>query len=342
MKIVSEYVAPWALVNEDIPIHFIWKPEPSLKTVRVKLPSEFSVVQVLNAEEYSFDPQDNQLSIDCNSLKSNNYFGLIVRSLKKYRKTLVRRPIETSFISHDIVLASRTINATIVRPKLRIAEAPKNLIIDDRVNPRKLFNLTVAHSGLGTAQIKTRVTTHGKIVSSTDSLFLEILKDLFEDVLKQERAEETLEPKSHGFRLDEKWLQATTQEIERYIRKGNIPPEMRREATNRVLQLIENQKTKERVFRLIYTRLRSLLLGALLYYMDRYPEEDIDLPHGGTRTIFRSEVNKLVVRFDYMDSMNNRYSPVRAIINIDDRRTKKDKMFQAPINVRWKREAIEF
>lgn len=342
MDMISEYVAPWALPSEDIPIHFFWVPEPSLETIRIELPPKFSVVEVLNADEYSSGHEGTQLTIDCRALKSNNYFGMIVRSSKKHRKTLVQCPIKVSFISSNEVLSSRILKATVVRPKLKVIDAPKKLIIDDKVNPAKLFNLTIAHFGLGTAEIEMRVVAKGQTVSSPDSLYLEILQELCEEILGGERkSTEEVEPLNHGFRLDERWLQATTREIANQIQKGYIPPEMKKEATQKVLQLLTSETERERILKAIYSRLRRLVLGALLYYMDRYPEEDIYLPYGRIRTIFRSQVKTMKVRFSYNDSMGNRYSPIQVIIEIDDRRTDKDKIFRAPINVTWKREQLE-
>ena len=336
MNIVSEYIAPWALAGEHIPFHFLWMPEPDLNNISVELPPKFSVVEVLNVGKYSSEQEGRRIVIDCGSLKSNNYFGMVVRSMRKYRKTLVQFPINVSFISHDRVLAKRILKATVVRPKLKVVEAPEKLIIDDDVNPKKLFNLSVAHFGLGTAQINMRVTARAKTVSKTDSLYLMILQELCEEILEPKKHEE-VEPVSRGFRLDERWLQATTQEIASRIMKGNIPLEMKEEVTEKVLELLADEKDRERILRAIYTRLRRLLLGALLYYIDRYPEEDIDLPYGRISTIFRSEVERLKIRFNYKDSIGNRYSPIQITIDVDDRRTNKEKIFQAPINVNWKR-----
>jgi len=339
---ISEYIAPWALPSEDIPIHFHWMPEPSLEAIRIELPPKFSVVEVLNADEYSCEYENNQLSIDSSALKSDNYFGMVVRCTKKYRKTLAKCPIKVSFTSRNEELSSRILEATIVRPKLKVVDAPRKLTIDDKVNPRKLFNLTVAHFGLGTAEIKMQVVAEGQTVSSPDSLYLEILHELCEEILGGGSGrKEEIEPVDHGFRLDERWLQDTTQAIADQIQKGHVPPEMKREAIQEVLRLLASETERERILKAIYSRLRRLVLGALLYYLDRYPEEDIYLPYGRIRTIFRSEVKRLKVRLKYNDSMGNRYSPIQVIIDIDDRRTHKDKIFQAPINVAWKREQFQ-
>ena len=95
---------------------------------------------------------------------------------------------------------------------------------------------------------------------------------------KSDQSIDLEEATTHGFTLDERWLKSTTEEIVYQLESGNFPQDMRKETVDDVLQLLEDEKERERVLKAIYSRLRGLLLGSLLYYMDRYPEEDIDLP----------------------------------------------------------------
>jgi aryl-alcohol dehydrogenase-like predicted oxidoreductase len=125
------------------------------------------------------------------------------------------------------------------------------------------------------------------------------------------------------------------------IESGQVPPEMRKEAIEELMKLLEDERERERILRAIYSRLRRLLTEALLYYMDRYPEEDIDLPMGSTRTIFHSEVNKIKITLKYVDSLNNKYPQLKRTIDINDERENKTQIFQAPLNITWKREPFD-
>ena len=339
MNIISQYIAPWALTKEHIPIHFLWEPDPTLDTIDVEL-SDLSVVDVLNVSEYALESDGKRVTIASKALKSDNYFGLVVSYPKKPRRTRIRRPIKVSFLSGDGLLVTRVLQANIVRPKLKLVSAPEKLIVNDSVNPKNLFNLTVAHLGFGMTKVEMEIIAHGNTISKPSSLYMLVLQELIEDLLNPS-VEKEAEPAEPGYTLDEKWLQATTKEIARQIRIGNLPPGLKDDAIQQVMKMLEDEKENKRILRAIYLRLRRLLWGAILHYMDRYPAEDIDLPMGKIRTTFRSEIKQMSIVFTYADSMGNRYSPLKVVIDIDDSRENKEKIFDAPINVTWEIEKFE-
>ena len=76
--------------------------------------------------------------------------------------------------------------------------------------------------------------------------------------------------------------------------------------------------------------------------MDTYPHEDIKLASGKIKTIFKTEVRHLGVTLSYNDSMGNEYPKTRLSIDVDDRRSNKDKAFEIPINIDWKTGPITF
>jgi len=50
MKILSEYIAPWALCNEEIPIHLIWEPDFEYDYIQIHTPPEIVIREFLNIE----------------------------------------------------------------------------------------------------------------------------------------------------------------------------------------------------------------------------------------------------------------------------------------------------
>jgi hypothetical protein len=172
LKVISEFVAPWALPNEKIPIHLIWESEFSYDIIRVRLPKEFKVHEFLNVEDYLIEGS----TILIKKLMTPNYFGLVLYSTEIYKEILTRKEILVEFLFQGQVKYKHTFTARIIRPKLQIIEAPKIIVVKEGIDPRKLINFSVKYSGLGRARIRIEATHLGEIISHTESLYYQILK----------------------------------------------------------------------------------------------------------------------------------------------------------------------
>ena len=48
----SEYIAPWALPKEEIPVHLVWVPEAKFEVIELLLEPEMSVKEFYNVKSF--------------------------------------------------------------------------------------------------------------------------------------------------------------------------------------------------------------------------------------------------------------------------------------------------
>src|SRR3990170_4162275 len=79
MEFINTYVAPWVLAKQVFPIHCVWEHERKLSRIEVIIPDDYELYETLNFTKYNFDKTLNSIAVDANNLKSDNYFGIILR-----------------------------------------------------------------------------------------------------------------------------------------------------------------------------------------------------------------------------------------------------------------------
>ena len=87
VKLISGYIAPWALSNEEIPIHLVWDPSLEYKLIQVETPEGITVEDLFNVQ--SFEKRGPRLTI--NALKTSNYLGFLVSSKKSTSKAACKK-----------------------------------------------------------------------------------------------------------------------------------------------------------------------------------------------------------------------------------------------------------
>lgn len=332
MKVISEFIAPWALAKEDIPIHMIWKSELPYDTIRIRLPEKFKVHELFNVDEHLA----KGLTILIKRLKTSNYFGLVVFASETYKENLTRKEITIEFLSHGEVKYSHTFTARVIRPLLEVMKAPEKIVVREDIDPRKLINLSVKYSGLGTAKIAIKVGHKGATISYTDSLYRQILKRLInEKIFLSHELKEVVS--REDIEIDPESLKKLSEEMVERMKTGRgiLPSDIDQETLREFNEWIKDSKNINKLMNIVYSEIEQLMIGAILYYLDRHPSEDIELIGGITKTIFKSRVKEMIIRIHYKDSLDNEYEPIEIPIKVDDQRKNVERIFEAPINIEW-------
>ena len=337
MKVISEFIAPWALANETIPFHLVWESELPYDLIRVHIPSEFTVSDFFNVDEYVIE--DSTILIK--KLKTHNYFGLVVSSNEIYKEYLKRREIIVEFLSLGEVKYIHPFEARIIRPLLEVVEPPEKIVINEDTDPNKLINISVKYSGLGRARISINVGHKGEIISHTDSLYYQILKRVIGGRRFLDTFKEDVELRPKDLQINGEGLKELTEKMIKGMKEGIIPPDLEPDSLKNFGEWLKQSGSMENLMKIIYSEIEQLMIGAILYYLDRHPKENVELIDGITKTIFRSRIKEMNIKINYKDSINNDYDPIEVQIKVDDQREKADKIFEAPINIEWITERID-
>lgn len=324
-------------------MHCVWTPEENLRRIKLTIPENYNLSDTLNFTEYDFDETSRTISISIDNLKSNNYFGVILTYPNIIEDIEKRDEVTVYYLdAEDNVLDKLIFRTRIVRPKLELLHVPKEILIRDNTNPKDLINLEVLHRGFGTAYLSMNVTHSGTDISKVDSIYFDVLRNVFEKILSSSIGEEE-GVLFDDFEVDEEILKKTAEKILRQSDRGGLPFDLDEEQIEEVVKILKDETRMETVYRIIYSSLRSILLAALLYYGEKHPEEDIKLLYGQTAADMKNKIDELDITMNYYDSMLNDYPPLEAKIKVLDMRTLKDTpyVFKAPINIRWKKDVLE-
>lgn len=337
MRVVSEFVAPWALPNEEIPVHLTWESTDTLSGIKLSVPEEFRVREIFNVKRDNIDNEERY--IPASELSTQSYFGFLVTCTKIYDDFLVEKEMVVSFLFDNGQIERRVLRTKIVRPLIKLHKKPEKVEINDSSNLKKLFNFGVTHSGLGRAQVNLVVSRKGVAVSHMDSLYFKILEELIkENAFIQSKYDIVIDEKD--VEIDSQWLHDESERMVEKLQQGEFPLE--RELEERVLEILKDESLKSRLTGAIYSRMRRILISRILYYLDKYPNEDIELAYGNVKTMIEPDIKELHFIFKYVDSIGNEYPDVEALIEVNDIRKDKSKIFEAPVNVEWKSEVLEF
>lgn len=338
VKLISAYVASWALPNETFPVHLNWEPSSArMSELRLEFPSYFSAVDFFNVKQPFVLLEDKVIPAD--RLQTQNYFGVLLRCNKVFDDIMVEQPIRIEFVYDNGEIISQELVTRIVRPKLQVTKAPSKVTILDKSKRNDLFRFEVTHTGLGKASTRVRIDAGGSMVSHTDSLYFQILNDLARD--KSSLIEELQSKTPDDLMIDPAEVERVSKIVFERLQNSDVPPDMA-EVREILTDLLRNEEAKQRLRVLIQSRVKVLMIASILYFLDRNPHEDIELAYGKIKTIFQAEVKDLNFSVEYRDSIGNQYESVGVHVEIEDKRTNKDKFFEVPVNLDWKSELLEF
>ncbi|HML03653.1 MAG TPA: hypothetical protein VK487_09835 [Candidatus Bathyarchaeia archaeon] len=341
MEILNEYIAPWVLPKQVFPIHCVWKPERDLSKIVVTIPQGYKLHDTLNFTNYIFDETKRTIFVGVADLKSNNYFGIVLRYGKIIDDVEQRDAVVIDFQdTKGISLKNVTLYTRIVRPKLEFVGFPEEIVVTNSTNLSDLITLEILHKGFGTANTTTEVLHSGGYISKSDSLYFKVLRETIERILKI--YDEPLRSKGGIELLDDELVRKVADEILKSPTQENLPFELDKEEIELLREIMKDKAKQEEVYRVVYSSLRSLVLAALLYYGEKHPVEDIKMVDGKVVATIKQKTDELVIRVRYSDSLDNEYQPIEVRTKVIDRRDpEKQKEFETPINIVWKKDILK-
>lgn len=332
MKIVSEYVAPWALPKENVPLHLMWEPTVSYDIIRIKLPPDLALKEFFNVANYT---QENSMYL-ISQLKTSNFFGLTVASKRDFEAQHIKEIINITLIKDGKEIFSKDYAVNIFRPYLSLVESPTVITLTDDVQKKEPFWITLKLSGFGNVQIRTEISGGGEFIERAEPLYREIVRKLVSSFRLGE-----LENKRKGIEINPLFIQNKVREYIERIERKDFPLDVGEEDLEAFQDWVKIESNRDRIMELISRHLESLLVDSLVYYFDRYPTDSIQMPQGKPVMFVEKATQRIGIRFRYRDAMFNEYEPIEIAIDVEDKRKDKTVQLGIPINIKWVIERID-
>jgi len=326
MKIVSEYVAPWALPKEDVPLHLMWEPTIGYDTIRIKLPPDLALKEFFNVANYT---QENSTYL-ISQLKTSNFFGLTVASKGDFEAYHTQEIINIALIKDEEEIFSKDYAVNIFRPYLSLVEGPTVITFTDDLENKEPCQITLKLSGFGNVEIRTEISSGGEFVERAEPLYQELVRKMVSSF----RLGQSIN-KHKGIEIDPLFLQNKVKEYIERLELSDFPLDVDRDDLESLQSWVKIPSNRDKIVELMSRHLETLLVDSLLYYFDRYPTDNIQMPQGRPVMFIEKATRRIGVRFRYRDAMLNQYKPVEVVINVDDKRKDKTVRREIPIKIKW-------
>ncbi len=336
-SLVDLHIVPWALTNEDTPIHIQWRPEFDFDAATIAIPPGYVFVEFTNVSKVEL--KENKATIQRTDVEQSNlsrYFGCVIRRVTLPQEIRYEGNVEFSFTKGETVIRNEILKSRIFRPKLTFSETPAPVELTDREAGRSL-PIHIGYRGFGDIQLRVEAIMGGQIVSEASTVALEILRRLWMyDTLPQEEHRDAQKPKV-GVTPD--YVKAIAAEVERILDTGEIPSEFfEEEVLADIKEWLTDIRNRDRFMDLLYSNTEDMLLNMLMELLDSHPASNVSLvtPKSKILTHIRAPLTNIVLRLRYRDLLKNEYEPVEVTINLVDKRTKGKAAVEVPIVItKW-------
>lgn len=314
MKELKTFVAPWVLPKEKMPIHLSWV-EEKFDEIVLNLPTSLTLVDLFNVKRY--DLEKGKLVIK--ELRTNDYFGMNLKSSKIPKVTLTKIPFSIFFKKENKVVEEIKLIGTMIRPKLEFLKVPDELDLTNQTDINKLLNFEMKHAGSGNITITVSMSAGGKIISENENIFRMIWKKLSDGTYD--------EKDNPNIIIDEKYLRELFKEFKQMLDNEMIPSGLSPESLKTIQEIIR-ETGPDKFMKILTSTVQTYLMESFLEIADTYPSDHSTIRGGKTRAILKGTIDKVEIKINYEDTNNNSYESLVKTIKIKDKRTK-----PRPINI---------
>lgn len=338
ISIISEYIAPWGLSKEDIPIHLVWEPAFENGEISVTIHEDLEIREFFNVEAHSEENGEYIIS----KLRTPNFFGFTVGTKEIINVKHRSYDIFVTFNKQNKELYSKTFKANIFRPFLSVEEKPDYIVIDDDTNLNRVLNVTLKLSGFGNVKIRNESTLGGQFIERAEPLYRDILTKMFssfkdinfiEDKEKDDKVNKEII-------LNPVYIQNKIKEYLVNIEHRIFPLDIPKDELETFRDWVLDEKNKDAITDLFSRQIENLIIDSIIYYFDRNPEENIQLPQGKPTIYIEEAKQNVIIKLRYQDGMGNYFEPLEFMIHIDDKREFRTRITEIPMNTKWNFEII--
>lgn len=301
MNILSKYLAPWAIPNENIPLHIIWDPKENIQEITLFKPEWIKIKEVFNS---SYNVEDD-FKVRFKNFDSNGYFSieLISKEIEALEKDC---NIILEFKKEDTI-EKISLFTKILRPKL------ESIVIPDEIKVSEIGGELIVNN-----PIKIRYQGHGRVyvhVQSSEESDLQIkIPMAMQEVLDKFQTDlnlglDELKPKYSQY---EKFFN--------FLKEGDNLSlndiESKLEAHSEIFENDINffkeflEKFAWAVAR-NYALLDDYIITPFIEYVRSAPIRTVWLINPIFRIDFFKDAKLLNMQIEYFDSKENKYEPIK-------------------------------
>jgi hypothetical protein len=342
-EIKDSFLAPWGLSTEELPMHLLWS--GTIEEVSIMLPSELEVVEIYNVEGISTEEltDSSEIQLSETDLITSGYLGLVLMDKNKYSDPVFAHNIEVIFSNEDGEQATLQKRTNIIRPEIRVQNAPDKIRLTDDNIP-DCINIDMEYIGFGMAQVAVEAEAEGEFVSEGESLLHDLLEAILEtEVHKQDvdssgEIPEEWEDES-GIELPQEEIEELVKEMSRLARSEELTEKYDSQELMEVADALkeaeEMSQTNSDVAAVIYRFIETALLSSILNVVDRHPTENVSLDNPTTKIRTKARTTELEVKIRLSDGLENEYEPETVLIEIQDDREREAGHLETEITTNW-------
>lgn len=342
-EVRDSFLAPWGLSTEELPMHLLWS--GTTEEVSITLPSELEVVEIYNVEGVSTEEltDSSKIQLSETDLITSGYLGLVLVDNNKYSDPVFPHDIEVTFSNEDGEQATLQKSTHIIRPEIRVQNAPDKIRLTDDNIP-DCIDIDMEYIGFGMAQVAVEAEAEGEFVSEGESLLHDLLEAILEtevhkqDVDSLDDIPEEWEDES-GVEVPQKEIEGLVKEMSRLARSEELTEEYDSQELMEVADALEEaeemSQTDSDVAAVIYRFIETALLSSILNVVDRHPTENVSLDNPTTKIRTKARTTELEVKIRLRDGLENEYEPETVLIEIQDDRERESGHLETEIKTNW-------
>ena len=324
----EQFIAPWVLPNEEIPIHIKWNQDFEFDIIEIEFPKDIEFIEAINLNNFKeeklkiiIQKEDIRFIIYNHSFVS--YFGIIFLYKEiNFKELKLFKDIIVSFKKNDNNIKQFNMTAKIFRPLLINISKLDPIRIDNN-NTNHSIHLNLESKGFGYVSTYIEVKVNKLKLSFNESIMERIekkLKKKFGKFLEEFNEEEF----KNKLKLNKESIKNFMNVLEDYVsKKGELDAKITDYLSEENIELslifdflIELVKEVK-----IQNKYENILLKS----------PSLELP----KESFNELINQIIIYINYEDLQKNKYPPVEIPLNIIDMRDKPQNTvinFQIKIN----------
>ncbi len=323
MEILKKYIAPWALINEDIPIHVEWISDKNHE-IEIILPENFGFSKFFNVVDIEIIKENHVI---IHKIIKQGSIAICIKAREKYSDWLTKLPIMIRFINNQDTI-ELVLTANIYRPVVTIEFIPKSIIVDKLIKTEGPIQLKFKLNGIGNVSFKPELGATGTFKVEKQSMFTEVVKkilsDLNEGIENQHKNEMSVDVSDEL--VDEfvdMFMHFNENKDEIYPFKGESLDEF-----IEVIKSIPEEKFTEMMLGYIQT----FFSETLIELMNRFPSDHVEISNSLQNISVKPTVEKVTYCLRYKDALDNEYEPLEGDISVIHN-TAEDDFFNIPLSI---------
>ncbi len=341
-SIQNEFVAPWALPGEEIPVLIEWTPHDAFESVHATVPKGFQVIRSLNVVNLI----ESDSGLEATALSNPGYVGFYLKTIAIPDELITKAPLSVSLVGKGGRLLVRNYQLTIVRPKLEFKAQPTEVVLYDLpriTSPENLpIRIQLRHTGLGVIKLEIQCRFRGELISQKEDVLKAVIKRVVallpEITRESDEAPNTSEPRapSEKREVNIDFADGFVEEVKGLVLDNlsgdRLPGEFHDEAELVTVRKMLSEMDYEAFSEIVRDEVYTLYFRRFLEEVRRYPSDYTELRGGPSRVTIDNATRQIDVTISYSDSQGNAYPPLATSIKVDDQRTHRNPL-AVPVGV---------